>query len=159
MRHIRSAIAAGLLAIGSAAVVSAQNPTAPAAAGAHRGQMGPGKRAARALFRGIKLSDAEKANVKAVHAKYAPQFKAIRSQLAGQTPIAPGDTAARRARRAQNQPQREQIRQLMQAERADLRAALTPENQAKFDANAKRIQARLAKRAGKMKAGRPANGQ
>lgn len=154
MKHISSAIVAGLLAFGSAAVVSAQAPAqTPQAHAEHAGKWGKkagGRHAEGALFRGIQLSDAEKANIKNVNAKYAPQLKAIREQFKGQK-IAKGDTAAMRQRREANAPKREAMQKLMLAERADLRNALTPANQAKFDANAKQMQERLAKRAEKGK--------
>ncbi len=152
MHHIRSAIA-GLLVFGAAAVASAQATTQAPPVGQHahgmRGKKGPG--AEETLFRGIQLSDAEKANIKNVNAKYAPQMKAIRQQMKSQGKVARGDTAAMRARWEANAPQREQMRKLLEAQRADLRAALTPADQAKFDANAQRIQERVAKRAAKRK--------
>ncbi len=121
---------------------------------------GPGRGADQALLRGITLSDGEKANLKAVHAKYASQMKAIREQYKPQhdqirAARQRGDTAAIRSLMAQNSGERDQTRSLMTAERNDLRGALTPENQAKFDANAATMKKRFAKRFGK---GRP-NGQ
>jgi Spy/CpxP family protein refolding chaperone len=159
MKHIRSAIAAGLLVFGTAAVASAQTAqAAPAAPHAHgqrgaRGQFGPG-RGQGVLLKGIKLSDAEKANLKNVRAKYASQMKALREQYkpAKGQKIAKGDTAAMRQRWEQNKPLRDAQQQLMQAQRADIRAALSPENQAKFDANVQQVRNRLAKRAEKGKA-------
>jgi Spy/CpxP family protein refolding chaperone len=156
MKHISSAIVAGLLAFGSASVVAAQAPAQSRQAHAqHAGkqgkQFGPGRRAGGALLRGIKLSDAEKANIKNVNAKYAPQLKALREQNKGQEKIARGDTAAMRQRWEANAPQREAMKKIMDAERADLRAALSSENQAKFDANAKQMEDRFAKRGEKGK--------
>lgn len=164
MKQIRSMLAGGLLVFGAAAVASAQaTQTAPNGQHAHgqrgqagaRGERGPGARGARALFRGIQLSDAEKANIKNVNAKYAPQMKALREQFkpAQQGKIAKGDTAARRAQWEQNKPLRDQMQKLMQSERADLRAALSPENQAKFDTNVQQAEARFAQR-GQGKAGK-----
>ena len=45
-----------------------------------------------------------------------------------------------------NAGERQQTKQLMESERADLRAALSPENQAKFDANAANAKAKFANR-------------
>ncbi|HEY4304765.1 MAG TPA: hypothetical protein VGM82_09880 [Gemmatimonadaceae bacterium] len=154
MKHISSAIVAGLLVFGSAAVAAAQAPAqAPQAhaqhAGKHGKHAGPGRRDG-ALLRGIQLTDAEKANVKNVNAKYAPQLKALREQYKGQK-IAKGDTAAMRQRREANAPKREAMKKIMLAQRADMRGALAPANQAKYDANAKQMQERLAKRAEKGK--------
>lgn len=179
MTHIRSTIAAALLVFGGAAVASAQQSTpaatpAPAAHArhAHRGQHARGQRGMFArnvrhqLFKGITLSDAEKANLKAVHAKYAPQMKALREQLkpqiaAARTARQNGDTAALKAMWSKSSAQREQIKTLLESERNDLRAALTPANQAKFDANVKQFEQRVADRATKAwkKGGRKAAGQ
>lgn len=168
MKLFRSTLAAGLLSIGAAAVVSAQ--AAPAGAHKHgqagkagvagRGHRGPGfeRGGARAALRGIKLSDAEKANLKAVREKYAVQNKAIREQFkksVGDARPARGDTAAIRALREKNAPLRDQMKTLALAERADVRAALSSANQAKFDANVKQLQDRLAKRAEKAKTRKP----
>jgi hypothetical protein len=46
-------------------------------------------------------------------------------------------------------PQREQTKKLLDAEHNDLRGALTPENQVKFDANVKQFEQHAAQRAGK----------
>lgn len=164
MKTISSAIAAGLLVFGSATVVAAQAPTkAPQAHAQHAGKAakagnhaGPGRRAGGALLRGIQLSDAEKANLKAVNEKYAAQLKELRGQNKAQRPekIARGDTAAMRQRWEANAPQREAMKQIMNAQRADLRAALSPENQVKFDANVKQMEDRVAKRGEKGKARR-----
>ena len=138
MKHIRSAIAAGLLVFGTAAVASAQAaPAAPRAQGQH-GQHGmrAGKGERGALLKGIQLSAAEKANLKAVHAKYAPQMKALREQMKNDT--------SRVARR-------DAMKRLFDAQRNDLRAALTPANQAKFDANVQKFEQRVAQRSAKGK--------
>jgi hypothetical protein len=118
----------------------------------------------RALLRGITLSDAEKANLKAVQTKYAGQFKALRAQYKPQNEQIRaarqrGDTAAVRSLMQQNSGERQQMQTLMQAERVDLRAALTPDNQAKFDANAATMKKRFGQRMGKGRFGKPgANG-
>jgi protein CpxP len=161
MKHISSAIVAGLLVFGSAAVVAAQTPAQTPQAHAQRagkqGKHAGHGRHAEALFRGIQLTDAEKANIKNVDAKYAPQLKALREQykVKGQGKIAKGDTAAMRQRWEANAPKREAMKKIMLAERADLRNALSPADQAKFDANASKMEQRVAKRAEKGKARRP----
>jgi Spy/CpxP family protein refolding chaperone len=168
MKNISSAIAAGLLVFGTATVAAAQAPAptqAPQAQAhrAHNGKFGkhagPGRRAGGALFRGIQLTDAEKANIKNVNAKYAPQLKALREQSKGQGKITRGDTAAMRQRWEANAPQREAMKKIMDAERLDLRGALSPANQAKFDANAKEMRERFAKRAEKGKSRRSGSKQ
>jgi Spy/CpxP family protein refolding chaperone len=173
MNQIRSAIIAGVIALGSAAVAGAQSaPAAPQARAqrvgeAHaRGAKGArGARGARAgrmqrqLFRGIKMTDAEKTSLKAVRQKYAEQNKALREQLKPQFEAAraarqKGDTAALKALRDKNAGARDQMKKLFEAERHDLRAALTPEHQAQFDTNAQKLEQRVAKRAEKAKARR-----
>ena len=156
MTHIRSAIAAAMLVVGGAAVAAAQQttPTTPQRAhGQHMRQgFGPGMRGQ--LFKGITLSDAEKSNLKNVQAKYAPQMKALREQFKPQMQAARqarqrGDTAALKTLWQNTAAQREQTKKLLDTERNDLRAALTPENQVKFDANVKQFEQRLAQRAAK----------
>ena len=155
MMNIRNALAGAMLLMGSATLASAQRPTHPQrpmgkhVRGAH-GMMGaPG---ARGLFKGITLSDAEKANVKAVREKYAAQQKALREQFKPQMQAAraarqKGDTAALKDLWQKSAGQREQAKQLMLAERNDLRGALTAANQATFDANVAALQKRVAERA------------
>jgi Spy/CpxP family protein refolding chaperone len=154
MTHIRSTLVAALLTFGAAAVASAQSTTPatqPPARAQH--QKGPGRHrhGDQALLKGISLSDAEKANLKNVRGKYEAQFKALRQQNKPQMQAMRdarqrGDTAAMKALWEKNAGARQQTKQLMDAERADLRAALTPENQAKFDANVQSAKARSGKR-------------
>jgi Spy/CpxP family protein refolding chaperone len=162
MFNIRSALAT-LLVVGGAVSVRAQQPARPAQPNAkHQMRGGPGMDAERALLRGITLSDAEKANLKSVRSKYEPQAKAIRDRfqpLHEQMRAARqrGDTAAFKSLMAQTSGEREQTRSLMTSERADIRSALTPANQAKFDANAATMKKRFA-HAGKARPNRPGVG-
>jgi Spy/CpxP family protein refolding chaperone len=160
MSHIRTTLAAALLTFGGVVVASAQQPaTAPHARAGHFGRHAG---AARTPFlRGITLSDAEKANVKAVNEKYGAQMKALRGQnkpdmQAMRDARQKGDSAALKAMWEKSKGQREQMQQLMQAQRNDLRAALSADNQSKFDANVaafqKRSADRMAGRAGKGRA-------
>ena len=161
MSHIRSTLAAALLTFGGAAVASAQQPTpapAPHAHGMAPGmrRQGPGRNP---LLRGITLSDAEKANLKSVDAKHAAEMKALREQNKPQMEAMRaarqrGDTAALRALWDKSQGQRDQMKQLMLSQRNDVRAALSAENQAKFDANAAAFDKHAANRAAKGR-GRP----
>jgi Spy/CpxP family protein refolding chaperone len=107
-----------------------------------------GKQFDKALLRGATLSDAEKTSLQAVRAKYAAQRQTLRTQLRTSAQSARaarqrGDTAALRAVRANAVSQR---RALAQAERNDVRNALTPSNQAKFDENVKRVETRAARK-------------
>jgi len=150
MINIRYALTGAMLLIGSA-TLAAQQPTHPQAARGKHAQGAHGMMGARELFKGITLSDAEKANLKAVRTKYASQQKALREQFKPQMQAARearqrGDTAALKALWEKSAGQREQTKQLMLAERNDLRAALTPANQATFDANVAAMQKRVAAR-------------
>lgn len=157
MNHIRTTLAA-LLVFGAATVAVAQTtPTTPrrgdrAHIGPRGGFGGPGGMAmgGRGMaLRGLTLSDAEKTNLKAVQEKYAPQMKALREQLKPQVEAMraarqSGDTAAFRALREKTfATQREATQRLAEAQRNDIRSALSAENQAKFDANVAKMQERL----------------
>ena len=176
MINIRSTLAAAVLVFGGTVVAAAQQPTPAPAPGAHQQRAGRAARNDRGqfrptairheLFKGITLSDPEKANVKNVQTKYASQIKAVREQLKPQIEAARearqrGDTAALEAMRQKSGAEREQIKTLLESEKNDLRAALTPANQAKFDANVKQFEQRAAKRAtrGWKKGGRAAASQ
>jgi hypothetical protein len=106
-----------------------------------------GKQFDKALLRGVTLSDAEKTSLQAVRAKYEAQRQTLHTQLRTDAQSARaarqrGDTAALRSIRTNVVSQRQS---LAQAERNDIRNALTPANQAKFDANLKRVEARGAR--------------
>lgn len=160
MFNIRVALAATALTLGSAVVVSAQQQTAPQGMhqdhaqrpdSAHRRFGARGPRGQAQLFKGITLSDAEKANLKTVREKYATQMKAAREQSkpdmqAMRDARQRGDTAALKALWQKGAAQREQNKLVMQAERNELRAALTPANQAKFDANVAAFEKMAAER-------------
>ena len=149
MFNIRVALAATALTVGSAVVVAAQQQTAPQGVhqdhaqrsdSAHRRFGARGLRGGAQFLKGITLSDAEKANLKVVREKYVAQMKATRTQAkpdmqAMRDARQRGDTAALEALWQKGAAQREQAKQVMLAERNDVRAALTPANQAKFDAN------------------------
>jgi hypothetical protein len=146
-------IVAGSLLLSAVAIVPAQQPTpvpAPAPRARAHGNARPqrGKQFEKALLHGVTLSDAEKTNLQAVRAKYAAQRQALHVQLRTQAQNAKaarqrGDTAALRSIRASLQTERQT---LGQAERNEVRNALTPANQAKFDANLKRVEARAARK-------------
>jgi hypothetical protein len=146
-------IVAGSLLLSAVAVVPAQQPTpmpvpAPRARGHGIAHPQRGKQFDKALLRGVTLNDAEKSNLQAVRAKYATQQQTLRTQLRTQAQNARaarqrGDTAALRSIRASLQTERQT---LAQAERNDVRNALTSANQAKFDANLKRVEARAARK-------------
>lgn len=115
---------------------------APSAAGAARqADRGVGRGGKKqGLLRGLKLSAAEKANVKSVHAKYSAQTKPMRESLRSAMQEAradrqKGDTAAARAVMDRTKNSREALRGVMERERSEMRSALSPANQKQFDAN------------------------
>ena len=153
MTHIRTTLAVALLTFGAAAVASAQQPTPTPRAhgrddagmrGVRHGGMNP-------LLRGITLSDAEKANIASVNSQHAAQMKALREKYKPQHDAMRaarqrGDTAELRTLLAQSKGERDEMRQLMQSERNDIRGALSAENQAKFDTNVAAFQKRAGNR-------------
>ena len=144
--------------VSAASFAGAQAPVQQRARqGQHEMQRGmrAGVRAERGLFRGIKLSDAEKAKIKDIHAKYATQAKSLREQMKPAMQEAradrqKGDTAAARAGFAKNKATFDRLAELRKSEQGEVRSALTPENQKLYDANVQQ----LAKRRDEMKAGR-----
>ena len=120
------------------------------------GMRGPGRGHGRHMgaFKDLNLTDAQKAQMKAIHAKYQPQLKTSREQAkplmeAARAARQKGDTAAFRANI-------EKARQLSSGIRTqemnEIRAVLTPEQRAKADsAMAQRKQERgeRGERAGK----------
>jgi Spy/CpxP family protein refolding chaperone len=153
MRYLQSALL-GLVAIGTVAVVvpaQVNQPPVPR----NRAMRAPAMRMGRAvragLFRGITLSDAEKARVKAVREKYALQLDARRGSARPEMKELRearqrGDTAAVAAIRQKLAGQRQEARKSMGQANSEIRAALSPENQAKFDANAARVRDRISER-------------
>ncbi len=153
-----------VIALAVAALVSAASfagAHAPAAQGARAARdamergMRAGARGERGLFRGITLSDAEKARIKDIHSKYVAQAKSLREQMKPAMQEAraarqKGDTAAARAVMAKNKATFDKPADLRKSEQAEFRSALTPENQKLYDANVQQI----AKRRGEMKANR-----
>jgi Spy/CpxP family protein refolding chaperone len=108
-----------------------------------------GGRGDRGLFHGLKLSDTEKARVTEIRAKYAPEAKTLRESMKPAMQDAraareKGDTAAARAAWDRTKDTREKVRALMQREQAEIRPALSPENQKLFDANVQQMAQRRA---------------
>ena len=156
MSKIRSMVVGLLVVAGAAGLAEAQAPQRD------RDQRGRGEgrrggrgnleqRGMRALFRGINLTDAEKASLKTVGEKYRAQFESIRQSMrpdieAARAARQRGDTAAARAAFARTADERQQLEALTERMRAEARAALAPEHRAQFDANVTRIKERLANR-------------
>ena len=150
MSQFRS-IALGLAVLaGAAPVVHAQATQQPAPRAERHEFAGRRRNLMRGLFHGIKLTDAEKASVKAVREKYQPQFaslfKSMRPELQqARAARQRGDSAAAKEAFEKTRDQREQARKLMEQARQEVRAALTPDHQKQFDANVARMRARFAR--------------
>jgi Spy/CpxP family protein refolding chaperone len=106
-----------------------------------------GERGERGALRGVKPTDAQKAQIKAIHDKYQAQFKSYRESMKPAMDEAKaarqrGDTAAARAAFAKTASTRQQAQALRSQESAEIRAILTPDQQKTFDANIAKMKAR-----------------
>ena len=139
MSTVRTLALGALMLVGVAGVSAAQSTATPRRPEAGSYRRGPGGRDG--FGRNLNLTDAQKAQIKAIRQKYQPQNEALRAQAkpymdAAKAARQKGDTAAARSNM-------EKARQVMQnasyrtQEQAEIRAVLTPEQQAKFDAQAK----------------------
>ena len=162
MSTVRTLALGTLMVLGVAGVSAAQSPTTPKSrtdSGYSRrgarpdGQFrrGPGSgREGRGFGRDLNLTDAQKTQIKAIREKYQPQDQALRVRAkpfmeAARTARKSGDSVAFRSNM-------EKARQVMQSgqsvhtqETAEIRAILTPDQQAKFDAHQKASAERRAK--------------
>lgn len=139
MSTVRTLALGALMLVGVAGVSAAQSTAAPRRAEAGSYRRGPGGR--EGFGRDLNLTDAQKAQIKAIHQKYQPQSEALRAQAkpymdAAKAARQKGDTAAFRSNMAQAR-QVTQNASFRTQEQAEIRAILTPEQQAKFDAHAK----------------------
>jgi Spy/CpxP family protein refolding chaperone len=139
MSTVRTLALGALMLVGVAGVSAAQSTATPRRPEAGSYRRGPGGRDG--FGRDLNLTDAQKAQIKAIHQKYQPQNTALRAQAkpymdAAKAARQKGDTVAFRSNM-------EKAHQVMQnasyrtQEQAEIRAILTPEQQAKFDARAK----------------------
>jgi Spy/CpxP family protein refolding chaperone len=109
-------------------------------------------------LRGLKLSDAEKTKLKEIHTKYAAEGKTLRESMKpamqeARTLRQKGDTAGARAVWDKNKAGRDQLQALQVRQQAEIRAALSPDNQKLFDANVQKQAQRRAEWEKKGKAG------
>lgn len=153
MSRFRTAALGAVVVLGLAGVAGAQAQTRPdnAGRGMHDGMGRHGHMGARGDRKGrgdhdkfmseLKLTDAQKSQLKAIHAKYEPQVRALRDHEKAQfgnirDMRQKGDTSA--AARARIKQQREQFRQrltaLRQQEENEVRGVLTADQRVKWDA-------------------------
>jgi Spy/CpxP family protein refolding chaperone len=138
MSTVRTLALGALMLVGVAGVSAAQSTATPRT----RPDAGSYNRRGQGFGRDLNLTDAQKAQIKAIRQKYQPQNNALRTQAkpfmdAARAARQKGDTAAARSNM-------EKARQVMQGgqsiraqEQAEIRAILTPEQQTKFDAHQK----------------------
>ena len=140
----RSLALGAMMLVGVAGISAAQSTTVPKAKSdsGHYGRGGRGEM--REFGRDLNLTEAQKTQIKAIRAKYKPQNDALRNQAkpymeAARAAHQKGDTVAFRTNM-------EKARQVMQGgqtfrnqENAEIRAILTPDQQAKWDARQKRM--------------------
>jgi Spy/CpxP family protein refolding chaperone len=150
---------AAILSVGTIAQAQTAAPQQPNRHAMGRGANGgPGRGG---LLRGLKLSDTEKAQLKTIHTKYAAEAKTLRESLRPAMKDAhatrqSSDSAAARGAWSKTAGDRQKLQALMERERAEIRSALTPENQRVFDANAKELEQRRDARTKNGKGGRAA---
>ncbi len=153
MSRFRTAAMGAVVLLGMAGVAGAQVQARTGSAGkwnGRHGQMSQRGKQMRArggrdghgkLMADLNLTDAQKNQIKAIHAKYEPQMKAIREEGKAQFGSMrdmrqKGDTSA--ATRAKFEQQREQFRAksmiVRQAEERDVRAILTADQLTRWDA-------------------------
>ena len=161
MSTVRTLALGALMVCSVAGVSAAQSsvtPKSPADSGYHRrgprpdGQFRKGAGAGhegRGFGRDLNLTDAQKTQIKAIRTKYQPQNQALRDRSkpfmqAARTARQKGDSAGFRS----NMEKAKQVMQSGQSfrtqEQAEIRAILTPEQQAKFDAQQKAASERRA---------------
>jgi Spy/CpxP family protein refolding chaperone len=144
MNRIRTAAAAVAMLVGAATVAGAQTP-------APQGQAGKAHRGAHGTMGGLEFTDAQKAQMKAIHAKYRTQLQQLRERSrpdmeAARTARQAGDTAAARAAMARVRAARgPAVAALRQQQHAEIRAILTADQQARFDAHRAQMQQRKAR--------------
>ena len=144
---------AGILTVGT--IAQAQSTTTQQQRHA-TGRDVRGGRGRAGLLRGITLNDAEKSQLKTIRTKYAAEARSLRESM---RPAMQDLRAARNKRDSaavklawdRAAGDRQKLQSLMQRQRAEFRAALTPEHQQVFDANVKTLEQRRAEWAKKGK--------
>ena len=131
MQHIRMAGLAIALTLGTASVTLAQQPVQQQQEGRQHGQrFERGQRGGfKALLKDIKLTDAQKQQLKQLREQDRARFQ---GQNSGEVRPERGDTAQMRARREQRF--------------AQIRSILTPDQQKQFDKNIAELQENMAER-------------
>jgi Spy/CpxP family protein refolding chaperone len=132
MKVIRIATLAAALCVGITSVAAAQG-TEPPQQGQGQGEMRRGGGMGGMLLKDINLTDAQKAQVKAIREKYAPLQLELRKSV--QATGSPPDEATRT-----------KMMDLQSKQAAEIRAVLTADQQATFDKNLAEMKSRMESR-------------
>jgi len=84
------------------------------------------------LLNGITLTDSQQVQIKTIEGKYAPQMQELRQKMRD----------ARQNGTPMDSASMQQMRDTNKQEREEIRAVLTPDQQAKFDDNVKQMMSR-----------------
>jgi Spy/CpxP family protein refolding chaperone len=149
MNRIRTAAAAVAMLVGAATVASAQAPTPQEGRQGQRGAKG--HQGQHRMMADLNLTDTQKEQIKAIHAKYRVQFEQLRAQSrpdveAARTARQAGDTAAARAAMARSRAHGTQVAALRQQQHAEVRAVLNAEQRSRLDARQAQMRERMAQR-------------
>ena len=141
MRRTSLVLSAALMLAGTSLRAQTGTPATPKHAN-------PVTRVVRLSLRGIVLTDAEKASLATLSSNYNPKFKALGESAAPlraalKAARAKQDTAAAHAARRSLQALKKTEMTTLRSTLVDIRAVLTPEHQATFDANAARVRRAL----------------
>jgi len=145
MSSVRTLALGALMIVGVAGVSAAQSTTTPPTRAQRSGEMRGRRGGGRGEFGAdLNLTEAQKAQIKTIREKYKPQNEALRTQAkpfidAARAARQKGDTATARAEmlKARNVMQGGQT--FRNQENAEIRAILTPDQQAKWDARQKQM--------------------
>jgi periplasmic protein CpxP/Spy len=142
MSSVRTLALGALMIVGVAGVSAAQSTTTPPTR-AQRSEMRRG--GGRGGFGAdLNLTEAQKAQIKTIRAKYKPQNEALRTQAkpfmdAARAARQKGDTATARAEMLKARNVMQGGQSIRTQENAEIRAILTPDQQAKWDARQKQM--------------------
>jgi periplasmic protein CpxP/Spy len=142
MSSVRTLALGALMIVGVAGVSAAQSTTTPPTR-AQRSEMRRG--GGRGGFGAdLNLTEAQKAQIKTIRAKYKPQNEALRTQAkpfmdAARAARQKGDTATARAEMLNARNVMQGGQSIRTQENAEIRAILTPDQQAKWDARQKQM--------------------
>ena len=162
-RVMFTAVALALVAsaAGAQQTTAPTTPKAGAETRARAGQRADGRKGRRdreqmqrASLRGVDLTDAQKAQLKTLREKYKGETKPIMERMRPAMQDAraarqKGDTAAARAALARTEADRTALKGILERQHAEMLTILTPEQRAKYDANAKARRDKQESRKGK----------